>query len=85
MSQKKDFKKKEQILDLEKYKDQSIQVTFQSRTVTGILKGFDLLQNLVLDSCVDETGRNLGLVVCRGPGIVTINPMEGFQSIDNPF
>ena len=84
--QKKEFKKKEAILDLSKYIDQPIHVTFMGgREAHGILKGFDALQNLVLDEVVDQKGRSLGLVVCRGTAIVTIAPFSGYQSIDNPF
>lgn len=71
-------KRKESIIDLTKYLDKRIRVKFTSgREATGILKGCDNLQNMVLDNTVeslrdpedssrltDET-RELGLVVCR--------------------
>lgn len=129
---------------------QNIRVKFQGgREVTGILKGFDKLLNLVLDETIeymrgrlgffetkisrrvsainlsglfdlsndstitdvktdlltilfwlirffafldpedtfkttDET-RSLGLVVCRGPGLVVISPVDGSEQIANPF
>ncbi|CAG8633367.1 2527_t:CDS:2, partial [Paraglomus brasilianum] len=48
--------KKESILDLTKYTEKKIRVKFNGgREVTGILKGFDPLLNLVLD----ETEENL--------------------------
>lgn len=66
-------------------------------TVTGILKGFDQLMNLVLDD-VEETmrdpedsevmttnTRHLGLVVVRGPLLLTIAPVDGMEEIENPF
>jgi U6 snRNA-associated Sm-like protein LSm7 len=86
LMQKKEIKKKEAILDLEKFKEQTVFVSFQGgRSVTGLLKGFDLLQNLVLDNVKDQNDRLLGLVVCRGTAIVTIAPFDGFRSIPNPF
>lgn len=67
---------KKQILDLQKYIDQEILVKFQGgRVVQGTLKGFDPLQNLVLDETVElirdfddeykllDKSRKLGLVV----------------------
>ena len=78
-------------------------------TVTGVLKGFDQLLNLVLDDVVEnvqtgecqddsfpvmllismaesgETARTLGLVVCRGPTITLLSPVDGFEEIANPF
>ena len=29
--------------------------------------------------------RNLGLVVLRGPTITLLNPVDGFEEIENPF
>lgn len=49
--------KKENILDLAKYMDKEITVKFNGgREVTGTLKGYDALMNLVLDE-VKETVR----------------------------
>jgi len=49
--------KKENILDLAKYMDKQITVKFNGgREVTGTLKGYDALMNLVLDD-VKETLR----------------------------
>ncbi|GAC98696.1 hypothetical protein PHSY_006290 [Pseudozyma hubeiensis SY62] len=91
-----DRPKKEAILDLSKYIDQTIRVKFAGgREVFGTLKGFDQLMNLVMDevkeSLRDEEGnvtdktRNLGLVVLRGTALTVINPADGFESIENPF
>jgi U6 snRNA-associated Sm-like protein LSm7 len=42
--------KKENILDLSKYMDKEVKVKFNGgREVTGMLKGYDQLMNLVLD------------------------------------
>jgi U6 snRNA-associated Sm-like protein LSm7 len=65
--------------------------------VTGVLKGFDQLANLVLDTSVESlrddadpytlTGetRDLGLVVCKGKSVMCIMPEDGMEEIANPF
>jgi len=91
-------KKKESILDLNKYLDKPIRVKFSGgREASGILKGFDQLLNLVLDGTTEylrdpddpfkltEDTRNLGLVVCRGTSVVLICPADGMEAITNPF
>ncbi|KAF5138973.1 U6 snRNA-associated Sm-like protein LSm7 [Metarhizium anisopliae] len=86
--------KKENILDLAKYMDKEITVKFNGgREVTGTLKGYDALMNLVLDevreTVRDEEGnestRPLGLVVARGTLLVVIAPVDGSEEIANPF
>ncbi|XP_023219140.1 U6 snRNA-associated Sm-like protein LSm7 [Centruroides sculpturatus] len=64
---------------------------------TGILKGYDPLLNLVLDNTTEyqrdpddpykltDDTRHLGLVVCRGTAVVVICPLDGMESIPNPF
>lgn len=62
-------------------------------TVTGTLKGYDALMNLVLDDVSeilrDDEGntssRPLGLVVARGTLLVLVSPMDGSEEIANPF
>ncbi|CAI5736526.1 unnamed protein product [Hyaloperonospora brassicae] len=90
--------RKDPILDLAKYIDQEVRVKFHGgREVTGTLKGYDQLVNLVLDDCIefvrdpsdeyritDET-RQVGLVVCRGTSVMLVSPMEGTTEIPNPF
>ena len=61
------------------------------------MKGFDKLDNLVLDDCheyirdpsdqyrVTDNTRPLGLVVCRGTQVSLISPMDGMEEIANPF
>ncbi|XP_025417417.1 U6 snRNA-associated Sm-like protein LSm7 [Sipha flava] len=91
-------KKKESILDLTRYLEKAIRVKFSGgREVSGILKGFDPLVNLVLDNTLEylrdpdepmkltEDTRTLGLVVCRGTSIVLICPVDGMEAIANPF
>ncbi|TKA75583.1 hypothetical protein B0A49_02965 [Cryomyces minteri] len=86
--------KKENILDLTKYVDKEIVVKFNGgREVTGVLKGYDGLMNLVLDevreTLQDEdentTTRFLGLLVARGTLLVAISPVDGSEEIRNPF
>ncbi|KJX98976.1 unnamed protein product [Zymoseptoria tritici ST99CH_1A5] len=87
-------RKKENILDLSKYMDKDINVKFNGgREVTGTLKGYDQLMNLVLDNVKemtrDEEGntssRSLGLLVVRGTLLVLISPLDGSEEIANPF
>ncbi|KAJ5544418.1 U6 snRNA-associated Sm-like protein LSm7 [Penicillium pulvis] len=86
--------KKENILDLNKYMDKEVQVKFNGgREVTGTLKGYDQLMNLVLDDVKEsmrddegnQTTRSLGLIVARGTLIVLISPADGSEEIPNPF
>ncbi|KAJ5883204.1 U6 snRNA-associated Sm-like protein LSm7 [Penicillium subrubescens] len=86
--------KKENILDLGKYMDKEVQVKFNGgREVTGTLKGYDQLMNLVLDDVKEtmrddagnSTTRSLGLIVARGTLIVLISPADGSEEIANPF
>ncbi|KAI5249864.1 hypothetical protein E4T47_00839 [Aureobasidium subglaciale] len=86
--------KKENILDLNKYMDKEIQVKFSGgREVTGTLKGYDQLMNLVLDDVKEITrddegntsSRPLGLLVARGTLLVLISPLDGSEEIPNPF
>ncbi|KAL7422852.1 U6 snRNP-associated protein Lsm7 [Cryptotrichosporon argae] len=85
-------KKRENILNLALYVDKSVRVKLLGgREVTGILKGYDQLMNLVLDDVVEEyedsalPPRTLGLVVLRGPNITLISPTDGSAEIENPF
>ncbi|KAF9468236.1 hypothetical protein BDZ94DRAFT_1317912 [Collybia nuda] len=84
--------KREAILDLSKYVNERIRVKFTGgREVTGILKGYDQLLNLVLDEVEEEIlepephTRSLGLAVLRGPTITLLSPVDGSEEIANPF
>eukprot|EP00729_Bicosta_minor_P004030 gene4030-8940_t len=91
-------KKASVLSQLSKFVDKEIRVKFNGgREVSGTLKGFDPLVNLVLDNTTeylrdpedpfrlsDET-RTLGLSVCRGTQVVLICPMDGMEAIENPF
>ncbi|XP_032685114.1 U6 snRNA-associated Sm-like protein LSm7 [Odontomachus brunneus] len=94
----KEKKRKESILDLSKYLEKNIRVKFAGgREAAGILKGYDPLLNLVLDNTTEylrdpddpykliQDTRMLGLVVCRGTSVVLICPVDGMESIQNPF
>ncbi|KAI1178848.1 U6 snRNA-associated Sm-like protein LSm7 [Nemania sp. FL0916] len=74
--------------------DKQITVKFNGgREVTGTLKGYDALMNLVLDEVQEvmrddegrEATRSLGLVVARGTLLVVISPVDGSEEIENPF
>jgi len=88
-----DKPKREAILDLSRYMNEKIRVKFTGgREVTGVLKGFDQLLNLVLDDVQElfqtepeQTTRALGLVVLRGPTITLLSPVDGHEEISNPF
>ncbi|KAL2121869.1 hypothetical protein VTJ04DRAFT_2324 [Mycothermus thermophilus] len=86
--------KKENILDLKKYMDKRVTAKFNGgREVTGVLKGYDALMNLVLDEVEEllrddegnEVTRPLGLVVVRGTLLVMLSPVDGSEVIANPF
>ncbi|KAF5391963.1 hypothetical protein D9757_003285 [Collybiopsis confluens] len=87
-----DKPKREAILDLSKYVNERIRVKFTGgREVTGVLKGYDQLLNLVLDDVEEQVElpeprvRSLGLVVLRGPTIILLSPVDGSEEIANPF
>ena len=86
------------VFDLARFVDQRVRVRFQGgREVDGVLKGWDKLDNLVLDECVEylrdpqdamkvtSHSRTLGLVVCRGTQVCIVSPSEGREEIANPF
>eukprot|EP00038_Savillea_parva_P030568 m.78671 g.78671 ORF g.78671 m.78671 type:complete len:103 (+) comp9235_c0_seq2:49-357(+) len=89
---------KTSILNLDRFMDKEIRVKFTGgREVVGVLKGWDQLLNLVLDSTteflrdpddvykVSDQTRSLGLVVCRGTQVVVVMPTDGMDEIQNPF
>ena len=65
--------------------------------MTGILKGYDPLINLVLDDTKEfirdpfdpykltEQTRTLGLTVARGTAVMMVCPVDGTVEIANPF
>lgn len=95
--QKKKFEgpKREAILNLAKYKDSKVCVKLMGgRMVTGVLKGYDQIMNLVLDETMEnlrdpedpsvilkDKTRNLGLIVIRGTVLLSLRPCEGSEMI----
>nr|CAB3485886.1 unnamed protein product [Digitaria exilis] len=90
--------RKETALDLAKFVDKGVQVKLTGgRQVTGTLKGYDQLLNLVLDEAVESEreqddplklsgkSRQLGLIVCRGTAVMLVSPTDGTDEIANPF
>ena len=89
---------KETVLDLGRFIDAGVRVKLSGgREVSGTLKGYDQLLNLVLDETVehlrdpedplkitDET-RKLGLLVCRGTSVMTVSELGSMEEIANPF
>ena len=65
--------------------------------VTGILRGYDQLLNLVLEDAVEtlrdvedhtvltRTERKLGTTVCRGTSVMVVSLSDGLQEVANPF
>ena len=84
--------------DMDKYTGERVRVKFQGgRECEGVLKGFDKLDNLVLEDCIEylrdpddsytvtDQTRKLGLVVCRGTQVCLIAPCQGYTEIENPY
>jgi len=80
-------------LELQKYVNQRVVLSFQGgRQVTGTLKGFDQLVNLVLEDATevlakDKSGaaRKLGTIMAKGTAVTLLTPEEGYGAIANPF
>ncbi|GMH37435.1 hypothetical protein BSKO_05308 [Bryopsis sp. KO-2023] len=91
--------KKESAVDLARLVDKPVRVKLAGgREVTGTLRGYDQLMNLVIDetaeylrdsedhSRITDDTRQLGLVVCRGPSVMLVAPTSGTEEIQqNPF
>ena len=62
-------------------------------TVSGKLKGYDALVNIVLDDAVEHidlpdgssTTREFGLLVCKGTAVMVVYPELGTEEIANPW
>jgi U6 snRNA-associated Sm-like protein LSm7 len=89
---------KESVLDLARFIDRGVRVKLSGgREVTGTLKGYDQLLNLVLDEAIEhlrdaedalkisEETRKLGLLVCRGTSVMVVSALDSMEEIANPF
>jgi small nuclear ribonucleoprotein G len=62
--------------ELKKYMDKNVSVRLNgSRTVTGVVRGFDPFMNLVLDEASDSSSQ-MGMIVIRGNAIMAIEALE---------
>ena len=90
--------RKASAIELGRLVDKAVHVKLAGgREVTGVLKGYDQLLNLVLDEAVEllrdpddpmkvtDRTRPLGLSVCRGISVQTVAPTAGAEEIANPF
>jgi U6 snRNA-associated Sm-like protein LSm7 len=77
---------KESIIDMGQYLNTRIKVKMTGREITGVLKSYDKIPNLVLEDAVEDTSeaRVLGIVIVRGQMIVSIMP-DDLKTIENPF
>lgn len=85
-------------MDLKEHVNKRVHVKFQGgREVTGLLRGYDQLVNIVLDETTEylrdpnnpgamsDKTRELGLVVCRGTSVMLVCPAEGMIETANPY
>ena len=70
--------------------------SLSARAVTGTLKGYDQLLNLVIEDAVEtlrdlvdgsltKSTRKLGTTVCRGTSVMVVSLSDGLQEVSNPF
>ncbi len=63
---------REAVIDFEKYTDQKIRVSIQGgREVEGILKGYDKLENLVLDESIEYLRGNIFEITVSFPSALS--------------
>jgi len=72
--------------ELKKFMDKRLAISLQGgRKVSGVLRGFDIFLNLVVDDAVEESGPNavapptknqLGQVVIRGNSVTSMETLE---------
>ncbi|KAG0149761.1 hypothetical protein CROQUDRAFT_653330 [Cronartium quercuum f. sp. fusiforme G11] len=71
--------------ELKKYMDKRLFLNLQgNRKISGVLRGFDIFLNLVLDEAVEENlegaeKRKMGLVVIRGNSVSSIETLEAVR------
>ena len=71
--------KKESLFDFSSYLNQTVTVDFNGgRQITGIIKSYDAISNLVLDNVIEtvnkEYKRHLGIVFIKGTNITNVIP-----------
>ncbi|KAL1958053.1 hypothetical protein VTO42DRAFT_5265 [Malbranchea cinnamomea] len=67
--------------ELKKYMEKRLFVQLNgNRKVIGVLRGYDVFMNIVLDEAVEEKNGgekvNLGMVVIRGNSVVMLEALE---------
>ncbi|KAG8913023.1 hypothetical protein FRC01_004773 [Tulasnella sp. 417] len=70
--------------ELKKFMDKRLFVTLQGdRKVSGVLRGFDIFLNLVIDDAVEETSpaqkTPMGTIVIRGNSVTTMETLEAVR------
>ncbi|MBW0517358.1 hypothetical protein O181_057073 [Austropuccinia psidii MF-1] len=71
--------------ELKKYMDKKLFINLQgNRKLSGVLRGFDIFLNLVLDEAQEENleggeKRKMGLVVIRGNSVSSIETLEAVR------
>jgi small nuclear ribonucleoprotein (snRNP)-like protein len=77
---------KETIIDLSEFLNTRIRVKLTGREVSGTLKSYDKIPNLVLEDTIEHScdNRDLGIVILRGQMIFSIMP-DKLEQIENPF
>ncbi|KAI7936348.1 hypothetical protein MJO28_015737 [Puccinia striiformis f. sp. tritici] len=71
--------------ELKKYMDKKLFLNLQgNRKLSGVLRGFDIFLNLVLDEAQEESleggeKRKMGLIVIRGNSVSSIETLEAVR------
>ncbi|KAG8936633.1 hypothetical protein FRC03_012427 [Tulasnella sp. 419] len=70
--------------ELKKYMDKRLFINLQGgRKVSGVLRGFDIFLNLVVDEAVDESTpaqkTPIGTVVIRGNSVASMETLEAVR------
>lgn len=71
--------------ELKKYMDKRLFLNLQgNRKLSGVLRGFDIFLNLVLDEAQEESleggeKRKMGLIVIRGNSVSSIETLEAVR------
>ncbi|KAF2468220.1 LSM-domain-containing protein [Lindgomyces ingoldianus] len=73
--------------ELKKYLEKRILVQLNgSRKVMGVLRGYDVYLNIVLDDAIEERGPTqrdrLGMVVIRGNAVVMLEALDRINTDD---